>query len=320
MGKPNKLNNLEITSVSFVDEGANPDADILLYKSKDGAPAQSKVDELPPKRGNLLKRLFVSVAKAIGADGTETAAAVEEITKGAVESEEQVVDAVEKHQDQPPAEDGEISTTGPVEKGADAEMNIDKSKLTPAELSFLEDLEKRCGGDGKKKKGDTEEKTPEKKLDVDKKTPESNESMPEDGGDIYKNLHPAIRKELEDLRKRADVMEERELAEVAKRYEILGKNAAELVPVFKSLKAAGGDAYDQMISVLDANLEAVEKSGMFQEIGRSGAGWETNDAWSSIEKHADEIIKAVPDMNRAVAIEKACEQHPELVHEYEAGR
>ena len=37
--------------------------------------------------------------------------------------------------------------------------------------------------------------------------------------------------------------------------------------MLKSLKAAGGDAYAQMIAVLDASVSAVEKSGIFSEIG-----------------------------------------------------
>lgn len=35
------------------------------------------------------------------------------------------------------------------------------------------------------------------------------------------------------------------------------------MPTLKSLKAAGGDAYNQMIAVLDASVAAVEKSGLF---------------------------------------------------------
>ena len=73
-----------------------------------------------------------------------------------------------------------------------------------------------------------------------------------------------------------------------------------------------------MIGILDASLAAVEKSGAFREIGKSGSG--TPDAWAQIEKHADEILKAAPTMTRAQAIDKACDQHPELVAEYEQNR
>ena len=109
------------------------------------------------------------------------------------------------------------------------------------------------------------------------------------------------------------------MTEIAKKYEIIGKKAEELVPVFKSLKAAGGDAYNQMITVLDASVTAVEKSGIFSEIGKKGSTGEA-DAWTSIEKHAEEIQKSMPTLTRVQAIDKACEQHPELVHDYENKR
>lgn len=43
-------------------------------------------------------------------------------------------------------------------------------------------------------------------------------------------------------------------------------------------------------------------------------------AWAQIEKHAETIQKAAPTMTWAEAVDKACEQHPDLVHEYENGR
>ena len=194
-------------------------------------------------------------------------------------------------------------------KGEMEDMKIDKSKLTPEELTTLEAIEKKAGIQDEP--APTGDPTP---ADVNKGagSPAGEEE------DIYKGLHPAVKAELERLRKSADAAEDRELAEVAKKYEIIGKKADELVPLFKSLKAAGGNAYDQMIAVLDASVTAVEKSGIFSEIGKKGNG--EADAWAALEKHADEIQKSMPNITRAQAIDKACEQHPELVHEYENER
>ena len=104
--------------------------------------------------------------------------------------------------------------------------------------------------------------------------------------------------------------------EVAKKYEIISKKADELVPVFKTLKAAGKGAYNQMIAVLDGSVDAIEKSGVFEEIGKKGHG--ESDAWAAIEKHADDIQKSMPELSRAEAVDKACQRHPELVREYES--
>ena len=72
------------------------------------------------------------------------------------------------------------------------------------------------------------------------------------GDDIYKGLHPAVKAEIEALRKYREAAENKEFMEVAKKYEIIGKKPEELAPVLKSLRNAGGTAYDDMISTLDS--------------------------------------------------------------------
>lgn len=198
------------------------------------------------------------------------------------------------------------------QEGDVVDVNIDKSKLTAEELTQLEALEKKAGIPN------NVDNTPEPNTSTGttQKAAESNDS----GEDIYKGLHPAVAAELKELRKRADAAEERELMEVAKKYEIIGKKPDELAKTLKSLKATGGTAYDDMISVLDSTLTMVEKSGLFNEIGKSGSGNSGNhlDAWGQIEKHADEIMKAAPNMSRTEAIDKACMQHTDLLAEYES--
>lgn len=210
-------------------------------------------------------------------------------------------------------------------KGVDAEMKIDKSKLTPEELAQLEAIEKKAGvqedtaaADGVEKKAEDPAGASGAPAADTQKAAAAPAAAAQDGEDIYKGLHPAVASELKALRKRADEAEERELTEVAKKYELLGKKPEELAKTLKTLKAAGGSAYDDMIGVLDASLATVEKSGAFSEVGKSGGG--QPEPWDQIEKHADDILKAAPTMTRAQALEKACELHPELVAQYEQER
>lgn len=201
----------------------------------------------------------------------------------------------------PPAEPQQEEE--PVQKGA-FDMEIDKSKLSPEEVAQLEAIEKKAGIPAQA-------------------APADNTAGGEE--DIYKGIHPEVAKEIAELRKFRQDAENRELLTVAKKYELLGKKPEELVPVLKSLKAAGGTAYNDMIGVLDANLEAVQKSGAFSEIGKRGgdhshATTGADDAWSQIEKRAEEIRKSAPTMDYYEAIDQACQQNPELVHEYENGR
>lgn len=389
---PNKLKELKVKKVDFVDAGCNQGANILLYKrAPDGGGGP------PAKEAGALQKVLAAVAKAMGADGVGTAATLTAIAKdGAVSFDDKLAQNARRQaademwnygymlqdslssifwdndvpdrtdamlrsleeyytaakaaipfwaggkpvniQKSAPPLEGERLTfakaqlerlqleiakvepqptaageqkPGEEKKGAIEDMKIDKSKLTAEEAAALDAIEKKAG---------LPDETPPAPPMVEKAAPVPPAApVTEEGEDIYKGLHPAVKAELERLRKSADSAEERELQEVAKKYELLGKKPEELVPTLKSLKAAGGDAYNQMLTVLDASLAAVQKSGIFKEVGFNGAGG-GNDPWETIEKHADEIMKAAPTMTRAVAVDKACEQHPELVAEYEKAR
>mgnify|MGYP000612290297 CR=1 FL=1 len=54
-----KLKNLKVKKVDFVDEGANPDAHIELFKRKDGKPEE---DPKKPKKTMKRKRSRMKVA------------------------------------------------------------------------------------------------------------------------------------------------------------------------------------------------------------------------------------------------------------------
>ena len=88
-----KLKNLKVKKVDFVDEGANPDAHIELFKRKDGKPEE---DPKKPKEdneegekqneGGVMKRLLSAIAKMVGINPGELNSAIEEIEKGNSES------------------------------------------------------------------------------------------------------------------------------------------------------------------------------------------------------------------------------------------
>lgn len=223
-----------------------------------------------------------------------------------------------------PPDEGEQDT---IDKEGDCkDMKIDKSKLSAEELAALEAIEKKAG---------IPEETPAPAVSATltdtgtvaksaEPTPAPAAAPAVDADDIYKGMHPAVAEELKNLRKFRKETEDREIMAVAKKYELLGKKPEELAPVLKSLKAAGGTAYADMIGVLDANLAVVQASPAFTEIGkRGGTGSPVCDAdaaWAQIEKKAEEIRKSVPTLSYAQAIDKACEQNPDLVQQYENNR
>ena len=105
----------------------------------------------------------------------------------------------------------------------------------------------------------------------------------------------------------------------AGKYEIIGKKKEELVPMLKSLRATGGTAYNDMIAVLDATVEAVNKSGVFSEVGKSGHGSaHVSDAEGKIEGIAKSYMQKEPSMSYTDALAKAWEDNPDLMDAYDA--
>ena len=153
----------------------------------------------------------------------------------------------------------------------------------------LDDIEKRYGSDDQP--ATVEETKPE---EVGKSLVAIPSEDPKNQpNNVYKDLSPEVQKEIEELKKYKKAAEDRELHDVAKRYEILGKKDEDLFPVLKFLKAASKDAYDQFIAGLDSAKESVEKSGIFDEIGKSGTGTmpSTSIAKSQAEGKIDNIAK-----------------------------
>lgn len=435
-----KLKNLKVTKVDFVDQGANPDAHIMLFKSRNGGSGTKDGDPVSKggesgtepsgsgDRGNVLKRLFEAIAKAVTMKPEDLDNAVEQIEKGGAET---FSETISRRKNQKIADeiwdvcyalqaslcsilwDEELDSAGAsaamgesidefhkvvkdsvsqwtagkavgitknagevtameleamkavhkrlsetIEKasaipGAEETANkenqkgevdmgkIDKSRLTGAERAFLEDIEKRCAaeepgsvekktsaGDGTKQEGAGKQEEDAVTKALQALGLGTGTQQAEGHEDIYKGLHPALKAEFEALRKFREDTEEKELREVAKSYEIIGKKEEELYPVLKSVKAAGTEAYSQLITVLDGVKAAVEKSGVFSEIGKSGHSAPgmvppvqqvaaATSAETRIEGIAKGYMEKDPSMSQLDAVAKAWEDNPALFAEYD---
>ncbi len=290
---------------------------------------QESLDEFYAVVQESIKEWSSGKSASIVRKSEEVSEAELEIMKSAVERLNETIEkACKDTKKEKSEEDGSENNEKP--KGDEEEMKIDKSKLTDAERAFLESIEKRCGveegdasGSGNVAAALAEQTPPPAEQTVTKSAPEKSEETPagqEDGQDnIYKGLHPAVKAELESLKKFREDAEARELTEVAKRYAIIGKTEAELVPLFKNLRAAGGTAYNDMIAVLDQAVATVEKSGAFSEIGKSGHGsGAVGAAEAKVEAIAKGYMEKDSSLDYASAMAKAWEDNPELMAEYEA--
>ena len=183
-------------------------------------------------------------------------------------------------------------------------MKIDKSKMTPEEQAILADFEKRYG-DGEQAVPDND--ITDNIVQPPELHPEVKKALSE-----FEEFKKAKNAEIEELRKS---LEMEKLTAVAKKYEIIGKKSDELANKLYELKKAGGTVYDDYVALLDENLNTVEKSGLFSEIGKNTSGFA-----GAIEKigiAAAEVQKNANGVSNPDAVVKAWEDNPELALEYE---
>ena len=306
-----KLKNLEIKKVDFVDQGANQDAHITLYKRKgDDDPIDAANDK---KTDGPVARFFKALKEFVELGQ-------EEIDKAAGVNPTEEPDSKTM---QLPDEGKTTPDKGAtVTKGEDT--MFDKSKMTPEDVALLEELEKRYQVEKSAEEPEDDQQTePATETEVtepeaEPTEPETTETDEEEVEKAFKELHPEVRKRLESLEKFKEDAENRELTQVAKKYEILGEKPEELAKTLKGLKANGGTAYNDMIAVLDSAVATVEKSGAFAEIGKSGHESAETTAEGKVNAIAKSYVEKDPTMTMTKAIAKAWSDHPELVAEYDA--
>lgn len=288
------------------------------------AAMQESLDEFYAVVQESIKEWSSGKSASIVRKSEEVSEADLEIMKSAVERLNETIEKACKDAKKEKSEEDEPENNeNPKGDEEEMGMKIDKSKLTDAERAFLESIEKRCGVEEGDNTGNGGAAADPAEQTVTKSTPEKPEETSagqEEGQDnIYKGLHPAVRAELEGLKKFREDAEARELTEVAKKYAIIGKKEDELVPLLKGLRAAGGTAYNDMLAILDQAVAAVEKSGVFSEIGKSGHGsGAVGAAEAKVEAIAKGYMEKDSSLDYASAMAKAWEDNPELMDEYEA--
>lgn len=382
---PTKLKGLKITSTDLVDQGANPDAHIRLFKRKsdnddetDGE-KQTFFQKFAAALGNAykecapntvakdaqtfaenifeeqmrdvthemygycealmdsLRSIIVDNEKAGDAKADMMGVSLEQfstslktaIPKWAHGQKAAAVNVVTKDgpesntTDQNGVNTTTADTIGKSAKEDTNNMKFDKSKMTPEEISTLENLEKRYGI-----ADDTAPAEPPAPTgDVNKSAEAAPAPVTETTPAPAPDIHPEVKKALEDFEtvKKSQLAEIEELKKslemerlttFAKKYEVIGKKADELAAKLYDLKKAGGTVYADYVALLDENLTAVEKGGLFAAIGSDNSG--SSDTIGKINAAAGEIAKAANSGLTPEAVIKAWETNPELAAAYEA--
>ena len=346
MATPTKLKKMNLNSVDFVRRGANQEAHIALAKSDYPIDDDFQVVDTNKSFSDKVKDAFNTLAKAFNlkeeeeaevqkaddtlnfyvdalsesfnsimkADSLELDEKVEMIGKSISEFNETLDDYLSSFDTVDKSDDGlqDYTVTQKSSKGEEDmmnEVNMDKSLLSIEEAALLDSLIAKA-------MPNEEDNVPKKKAGtVD---PAGNQEVEED------NLPPEIKKALEliqnenaELKKAHEL---KELAEVAKKYAILGKKEEELTKSLYEMKQVGEDVYKTYTEALDGQLELVNKSGIFSEIGKSSnhgyTGIAKSEPENKIDAIANEIMKS-EDVSYEMAVAKAWEQNPELIAAYD---
>lgn len=206
-------------------------------------------------------------------------------------------------------------------------IKIDKSVFTPEELETYKALIAKAtvdpeAAEEKPRRRFFEEEFREEDVDTEKADEDVDVDVDtEKACRTRKSADPqltAAMKRLETLEKSIAM---NEMVEVAKKYAPLGEKEDELAATLYDMKKSNEANYDAYIAVLDKSLDLIEKSGIFTEIGKSGAAYGSSyggGTLGKIESIAGEIRKSNPEMSYETSIAKAWENNPELIAEYEA--
>lgn len=298
---PTRLKKMHLNSVDFVRRGANPEAHIAIKKSFEG-----EYEEMDVAKAEQDLTLFTSVlgesfSSIMKDDSLDDGAKAEMLRKSLSEFNDTV--------------GGYVSSLGILEnpattvtkkssetrKGDDVTManfeNIDKSRLEPWEAAVLDAIVA--------------------KASTGHVNPAAAQEEVEDG----EETHPAVKKALEEVENLKKSLEMKELENVAKKYEVLGKKADEEAKVLYDLRKSGEANYNAYIAALDGQVELINKSGIFTEIGKSGGFQYSSVSKSEPEAKVETIAKSYmekdPDMDYATALAKAWENNPDLIAAYE---
>ena len=352
----NKLKKMKLTSVDFVGAGANQDAHIMLKKNRSqedmektlwekfktfmkGEYTEAEIEAYSINKAKQSvkdeNQLYTEVLKEsidsiVQNDTLSPSEKTEMMRKSLGEFTEAFDGAIEKWSELTKSVDDESYLE---QKGRN--MVIDTEKLTAEEREIYKALTQKAQVTDEEV-GDEElaEQIPEEpKADPEELEKEDAELdkcgdkfKKEDETDLDKcsdKVKKSFQDEMEELKKNVAMLERQkamdEMETIAKKYEPLGKDVKELTETLYELKKTAPKQYDEFIGLLDENLEIVNKSGLFTEIGKSGhIGARTESTVTGkIDAKASEIMKSNPQMSVFEAREKAWQTSPELAREYE---
>lgn len=282
---PFLLEDLVIDRVDLVDEGANSAAFIELYKRKEQSTMNVTeiLSKMKPEHSKVIQ-------DAIDAAAEDLRKSKEDLTAVTKERDDALADLQKSKDD----------LAAVTQERDDAQAELAKAKET-CECDGEEDEDGKCKSCGKPKK--------KAKAAAFDET-ETIKSMPAEARAMFEKMKNQKEAAEEELRKAKEA--EADAAAIAKAKEL------KAIPVEQSvlvgiIKSASKDVLD-ILAVANAAIEGT----VLSEVGKSHTGAGTTDAWSKIEKKADDYVTE-HNVTKAKAISMVIKENPELYKEYLQG-
>lgn len=337
----NLLKNMQLNSVDLCTRGCNPAADIKLMKSIE----EGGENEMEQQKWT--DTIVKAVREALGINDTPTISPEEEmanIAKAWQESSESIwndtsltaeerYEKLEKSREEmndyiaeKTAEWAGVTTEEEIEKACDEEVNKEEEmaetaieKAGSAELDFdmLSEEDQKTIADivakyttkkaDDKLEEEAEEMEKEEPVEEPKEEP-SEEEIPEEPKQEEPEENPAVKKALDEMAELKKSIEMREMVELAKKYEPLGKHAEETAEMLYELKKSNESVYNDVIAVYDETLRMQESAGIFKEYGTNRTGFGSTE----LETTVTELKKSYPEKSRTELVELAYRTNPNL--------
>jgi len=312
---PKRLKDLLINRVDLVDKGDNPGASIALFKrdqDSDGGDVQDSNIFLSATDSGV-ERLLEVFKKLFHKEGVKHSMPFD-VKKFAQEhADEQLQKQVEELSDEQLAEVGKVMES--LEEDQRTALILGYEATKQAMQSKIDSLLKQ----------DEDDDDDEDEDEDDNTVNNAAKGIPQD---VLKQLPEDVRKVIEDNQKKTDeaiglakkLQQEKlegEYVAKAKKFPSVVAKAEELGPVLKRIADNSANDYKVIEAVLKAAEERISRNDqIFKELGAAGEEG-GGDAWDKIEKEAEEIRKADPNLTKEMAIEKAMSSNSKLYSEYQ---
>lgn len=330
-----KLSGVMLNRVDLCPQGANPDANIVLFKSKGG--------HVPKKA--VAKKAVKKTAKSDTRSKSRQ--------RGEEEEDEEEEDVAKtkrraKAKDDDDLEDEDLEDDDDLEEDEDLEKSDDDEEEDDDDLEEEDEEEDESVVKGKKGKKviakrqstDDESANDDDSDEEDEEEPEALDetvlkSLPAKARAFIRKQHETLVNQTRELKKTArdakrTAKEALETANIEKaRRETMEavEKAKTLIPnlpgtdeekgaVMKSIATLPKDVAKTLRKMLKSGNNALKSLLMTETGSRRGRSDEEDDAVSELRAKADEIKKADTKLTKEQAFEKACLQNPDLFSQY----